>query len=210
MHRLLALIFVIGVCQHLLPTTNTQFRVFVSYLGALVGFGLIRAITTLHQNIKWGEQSTRAILNDRHGVTHVRLHMPRPMKIDAGQYILLWVPRVSVSAPTQVHPFVVVSWAEVEQNSIEIIVRSRRGFSERLSRHCQRYGGRNIQRRALLSGPHGISIPVWDYRAVLLIASGSGVAAVLPYLTKLIHGYYFGKGCTRRVHLIWQIQDLGR
>ncbi|OJD20255.1 hypothetical protein ACJ73_08414 [Blastomyces percursus] len=38
-------------------------------------------------------------------------------------------------------------------------------------------------------GPHGISEPVSHYEAVLVIASEFGIAAVIPYLRKMIYGY---------------------
>jgi NAD(P)H-flavin reductase len=41
----------------------------------------------------------------------------------------------------------------------------------------------------LFSGLHGISALVCKYENVLMIASDFGVAAYLPYLKRLIHGY---------------------
>jgi NAD(P)H-flavin reductase len=38
---------------------------------------------------------------------------------------------------------------------------------------------------ALYSGPHGLSEPVDDYENVLLVASDSGIPAVIPYARKL-------------------------
>ncbi|OBS20597.1 hypothetical protein FPOA_06950 [Fusarium poae] len=41
-----------------------------------------------------------------------------------------------------------------------------------------------------------------------MIASGFGIAAQLPYLKKLMHGYNSCKARTRRVHLVWKLQSL--
>jgi len=54
-----------------------------------------------------------------------------------------------------------------------------------------------------------ISLPGKSFTTVLTVATGFGIAAQLPYLTKLIHGYHSCKARTRRVHL-WQLQRLGR
>lgn len=63
---------------------------------------------------------------------------------------------------------------------------------------------------ATVTGPHGISEPVNQYESVLLIASGSGIATVIPYLRKLIHSYnQTSTYRTRQVHLVWQVQTLG-
>jgi hypothetical protein len=67
----------------------------------------------------------------------------------------------------------------------------------------------SISCTAFITGPHGISEPVNQYESVLLIASGSGTAAVIPYLKKLIYGYDTSTCRTRRVHLAWQLRTLG-
>ncbi|KAK8118387.1 uncharacterized protein PG998_003013 [Apiospora kogelbergensis] len=207
-HRLLATVFIVGVCFHLLNSGKLRFRYFIAYLGLLTASVLIRLSMAVYRNMKWGELCTRAIISDAHGFVHITLSLPRPCEIDAGQYVLLCVPRVSLLSFAQSHPFVVASWAEVGQNSIELIIQPRRGFTGKLLRHCRRQGGQSVQRRAFITGPHGTNVAVNDYRTVLLVASGPGVIAMLPYLRKVIHGYYYRKGCTRRVHLIWMIQQI--
>jgi NAD(P)H-flavin reductase len=67
----------------------------------------------------------------------------------------------------------------------------------------------NRSRLALFSGPHGISTPVCAYESVIMIATGFGIAAQLPYVKQLILGYNNCKARTRRVHLVWQLQSIG-
>jgi hypothetical protein len=43
-----------------------------------------------------------------------------------------------------------------------------------------------------------------------MVASGFGIAAQLPYLRQLIYGYNASKTRTRRVHLVWQLETLGK
>ncbi|OOO05323.1 hypothetical protein OAory_01068390 [Aspergillus oryzae] len=61
---------------------------------------------------------------------------------------------------------------------------------------------------ALISGPHGLSVPVSRYETVLLIASDSGILAVKPYVDHLFHCVKEGTSKTRRLCLVWQV--LGR
>ena len=42
---------------------------------------------------------------------------------------------------------------------------------------------------ALFSGPYGISEFIDYYETIFIIASGFGIAAVIPYLKKMIYGY---------------------
>jgi NAD(P)H-flavin reductase len=46
------------------------------------------------------------------------------------------------------------------------------------------------------------------YKNILMVASGFGIAAQLPYLKRLIHGYNARQLCARRVHLVWQVRDI--
>jgi NAD(P)H-flavin reductase len=41
----------------------------------------------------------------------------------------------------------------------------------------------------MFSGPYGIDLAKDRYESVLIVASGFSIAALLPYLKKLIHGY---------------------
>lgn len=45
---------------------------------------------------------------------------------------------------------------------------------------------------------------------ILMVASGFGITAQLPYLKRLIHGYNSRRVRARRVHLVWQVKDVGR
>jgi len=62
----------------------------------------------------------------------------------------------------------------------------------------------------LFSGPYGLSAPVGEYESVLMIASGFGMAAQLPCLKQLIHGYQTRKVVTHRIRVIWQVEHIGK
>lgn len=102
----------------------------------------------------------------------------------------------------------VISWAELPQDSLELFIEPRRGWTRKLLYHAQH--GRTEHSPVLLSGPHGKSVCMDGYGSVLMIASDFGIAAQLPYLKRLIHGYNARQLETRRIHLVWQIQDLGK
>ena len=48
------------------------------------------------------------------------------------------------------------------------------------------------------------------YENILMVASDFGIAAHLPYLKRLIHGYNARQLCARRVHLVWQVRDISK
>jgi NAD(P)H-flavin reductase len=126
--------------------------------------------------------------------------LSRPLQVDAGKYICLWIPGVSFRSFLQSHPFMVTSWSEEEQHSLDLFVEPRGGLTSELLRRSKPDGNGRSLYVALFSGPHGTSAPVGDYETILMIADGFGIVAQLPYLKKLIYGYNACKTRTRRIH----------
>jgi FAD-binding domain/Ferric reductase NAD binding domain len=140
-------------------------------------------------------------------IVKIRLALSRPLEVEAGQHIELWAPAANFWSFWQSHPFVVTSWSEGPQNTLDLFIEPRRGFTQKLLQYSK---SNHSPRLAPFSGPHGTSAPVRDYKTVLMVASGFGIAAQLPYLRQLIYGYNACKTRTRRVHLVWQVETLGK
>ena len=138
----------------------------------------------------------------------IRVALPRPLKVKAGQYVNLWMPTVSLSSWTQSHPFMVTSWSPGTQDVLELFVQVRRGLTEKLRLRADFDGFASFT--AFVSGPHGLSEPVDQYESVLAIASGFGLARVIPYVKQLLYGYNTSTSRIRRVHFVWQVQSLGK
>jgi len=160
---------------------------------------------------------SRACITYSEDTIKIELTLSRPLKVKAGQYITLWIPSLSFWSIFRGHPFTVVSWSDRKQGSLELFIEPRGGISRKLlhrltssSTRSQPDPTSSLTHLALFSGPHGISAPVGDYETVLMIASGSGIVAQLPYLKQLIYRYNARKSCTRRVHLVWQLETGGK
>jgi NAD(P)H-flavin reductase len=100
----------------------------------------------------------------------------------------------------------VTSWTDGKQDSLEFFIQPRKGFTRKLLIHAESSASRLVW----FSGPHGKTASLNDYENVFMIADGFGIVAHLPYLTQLIKGYNARKVCTRRIHLVWQIEDIGK
>jgi NAD(P)H-flavin reductase len=87
-------------------------------------------------------------------------------------------------------------------------VQTRRGLTAKLRARAALEGSASFS--AFVSGPHGISEPVSQHDTVLTVASGFGIADVIPYLKQLLHGYNTSTSRIRRVHFVWQVQTLGK
>jgi NAD(P)H-flavin reductase len=132
------------------------------------------------------------------------------MKVDAGQYVNLWMPTVSLFSWAQTHPFTVTSWSRGQQTTLDLYVNAQRGLSATLLDRARRAPDGSVSVTAFVTGPHGTSEPVNQYESILLIASGPGIAAVIPYLKKLIYVHNTSTCRTRRVHVVWQPETLGK
>ena len=83
------------------------------------------------------------------------------------------------------------------------------GFTRQLL-HQARNDDRADAPWIVFGGPHGQSFPIGTYEKALLVADGPGIAAQLPYLKRLIHGYHARQVLTRGIHLVWQISDISK
>lgn len=180
-------------------------------LSILCIYGL-QFLHVLYQNRRRGSTFTRALIFpvdegeaiSRGLAIRVRLVLSRPIQVEAGQYVGLWIPRVRL---LESHPFVITSWTETKQSSVELFIQPKGGFTMRLLRYRQHLP---IPRLAIITGPHGKVTPVLDYEAVILFATDYGITAQIPYLKKLVHGYNYRKGRTRRIRLVWLVSSLSK
>lgn len=140
----------------------------------------------------------------------IYIYLPRPVTIRAGQYISLWLPSFNLLSWAQTHPFMVISWSRGKQNTIELLVEPKKGITRSLARRACLMGPNGFDCLAMYSGPHGVTECVEKYETVLCVASGTGIAAILPYVKKLIHGYNTCTSHVRRVHVVWQVKSFGK
>jgi FAD-binding domain/Ferric reductase NAD binding domain len=147
--------------------------------------------------------------DDSDVIIQVRVALTRPVRIEAGQYINLWMPSVTWWSWTQVHPFMVTSWSHSAQETLDILIQPQCGFSRELLKHARAAPQGSALLRAFIIGPHGMSENVDRYESVVLVVNGFGIAAAIPYLKKLVYSYNTSASRTRRVHLVWEVENLG-
>lgn len=100
-----------------------------------------------------------------------------------------------------------ISLADEPQVALDLFIEPRRGLTRELLHHAQSVHTTNPL--VLFTGPHGSSVAMDGYESILMVASGFGIAAQLLHLKRLIHGYNAREVRARRIHLIWQIRDIG-
>ena len=207
-HQALAILCAYSIWRHV-PSKTLFPRIYLYIFAGLFGLtSVIEGITVIHRNGVVYHERSHAVITQSSGTVKLKIRVSSLLKVEPGQYINLWMPSVSFWAPVQSHPFVVTTWADTPMNTLDLFVVPRRGFTRQLLDYARDRNGAKTK-WVIFSGPHGKSIPVGTYETVLLVADGAGIAAQLPYLKKLIHGYHTRRVLTRRIHLVWQIGDIG-
>lgn len=169
---------------------------------------LVQGVVVIIRNEVFRHHLARATISHDEGAVKMQLHLTRPLKVEAGRYLNVWIPSVSFWSFLQTHPFTVVSWAATAQDTLDLLIEPRRGLTRELLNHAKR--SYTINPIVMFSGPHGMDLAKDRYESVLMVASGFSIAALLPYLKKLIHGYNARMGRARRIHIVWQISSRGR
>lgn len=215
-HQALAAATVYALWQHAGPGLRFP-RLYILVLGCIfLATFTLEWCTVLYRNITLRRGHSQAVITRDHGRVRINMSVARPWEIKAGQYINVWIPSIRLWSFWQSHPFMIASWTEGRAASFDLLIEPRNGFTRRLFDHAREHSEVQYQadksdfHHAIFSGPHGLSAPVGDYGSVLMIATGFGIVAQLPYLKELIQGFNSCQVRTRRIHLVWQLHDLGR
>lgn len=121
-------------------------------------------------------------------------------------------------APWENHPFTLASWEErAGRTTLHFLIAPQAGWTGRLRRRIEAAATKlgdesalmatvpQVRLRILLEGPYGNSHPVDDYDHVLLVAGGSGIAAILPYIFALGRAPHKRGG--RRITVLWTVRN---
>ncbi|KFY32042.1 hypothetical protein V493_00580 [Pseudogymnoascus sp. VKM F-4281 (FW-2241)] len=204
-HQALAWGSIYAVWRHV-PSNKSSPRAYIYItMGIFAATYLLQTGAVIVRNGVFRHQLSRATITHDAGAVKMQLRLSKPLTMDAGQYINLWIPSVSFWSFLQTHPFTVISWDAKDQDRLDLLIEPRRGLTRELLYHAKK--GYTINPLVMFSGPHGASLSMGEYESVLMVASGFGIAAFVPHLKKLIYGYNTRAVRTRRIHLVWQIKN---
>ena len=104
----------------------------------------------------------------------------------------------------------IIWWTEtkecgkVSELKLSILVQGKRGLSRRLRQLS------HLELPTLIGGPHGELHSFGLFGTCLMVATGIGIASVLPHVKAVVDGYRRCEVCTRRIVLIWEIEQESR
>ena len=64
-----------------------------------------------------------------------------------------------------------------------------------------------LQLSGIIDGPYGLNRNLGEYSTVLMIGTGTGMFALIPHIQKLLEGFDQGNICTRKLKVVWQVED---
>ncbi|KAK5400827.1 hypothetical protein LTR06_011211 [Exophiala xenobiotica] len=203
LHQVVALACACAIWRHI--RSRDFSRVVLYIFSGLLGITFIGETgVVIFRNGCSYRRGSRVTITSTCGMVQLKVHLAKPLQIEPGQFLNLWMPSVSLGACMRSHPFLVTSWSAEPQRTLDIFVQPRRGMTRDLH-HLTRQGAVLENRWVVFGGPYGQTIPAGQYEKVVMVADGVGIAVQLPYLQKLIHGYHARQAFTRRIHLIWQV-----
>ncbi|KAF3163371.1 hypothetical protein TWF225_002080 [Orbilia oligospora] len=225
LHILAAVAATVTLYYHLM-LINNKWLVYVQVTIALwAAERFARLVSIIYRNC--GRTMTRATITALSTeASRVTLDMPRPFKFRPGQYVFLYLPTVT---GWQSHPFS-VAWADEsaplvwdekkeelpknrqdvygpQKTSVELIVRRRTGATNSIFQKAAAAPEGTVTVRALVEGPYGTHHSLCSYGTVVLFAGGVGITHQLPNVLELVQGYVDGTVATRKVTLIWVLQN---
>ena len=124
----------------------------------------------------------------------------RHFKVRAGMTVYLWLPGLGFGSMAQSHTIPIAWWEDDERGMAKtIILLVKTGPGNTLLSHDSRL-------TSFIQGPYGRAIDFASYDRVLMVATGMGIAAQLPYLKELVM-MKDKKRATRQLYVVWQLEE---
>jgi NADPH oxidase 5 len=135
------------------------------------------------------------------GVTQLRLHRPESFRFEAGEFVYLKIPKVSIFGW---HPFTISSSPE-ESRHIGVHVRALGNWTKRLHRLFQKLPREKREIPVMLQGPYGSpSARLFSSHHAVLIGAGIGVTPFASILQSIVARHKAKREMKlEKVHFFW-------
>ena len=203
LHFVFAIFLVYALWRHL-SFKPSFLRDYVLVASAVfVSMTIYRIVRMAFRNIVWKRYSATTSVSQVNDAIRLQIHVSRPWKVKAGDYIYIWMPGVSFWSLLQSHPFT-VAWWDTDLNGkschVYLLIKPQAGFTQKLYRHVGSTG-----LRTWIDGPYGRPQCYSKYGNVMMFASSIGIAAQVPCVKNLLRQCKDCQACTKTLHLVWQL-----
>ncbi|PYI33125.1 hypothetical protein BP00DRAFT_367459 [Aspergillus indologenus CBS 114.80] len=210
-HNFLSIMASVMIWLHL--EEKKGFDAFCLYfaLGISVLTYIVYFLRQFYYNLVAGRPVAAAELIKYQDAVKLTLTLARPWKVRGGQYVYLTIPAVRALSFAESHPFSIVWWEEGpngEAITLSVLAKIESGFTRALASSSHEH------LRVWIDGPYGQCIDTKQYDSVILIATGIGVAAQLPYAKELLSRqlkveseHLKGLTTPKRISIVWELQE---
>jgi predicted ferric reductase len=205
-HAYLPILVIYALWHHIGERRNVERVLLLVAIGVFGVFELSRLMRTLYKNFTGRQNLTKAIVTERSGAVVIQLDLPRPWKIQPGDFIYLQCLSMPLPSLLESHPFSIAWWeaddrTREEATTLYLLVSPQHGFTGRLLHRSNH----NRPLKMIVDGPYGKEVRNLRYEVILLFASGIGIAALMPFMKAIIDDHKRSRSSVRRISLIWEI-----
>ncbi|TXT08893.1 hypothetical protein VHUM_03021 [Vanrija humicola] len=134
-----------------------------------------------------GQNTVATMTGGSEGLIRMSINSSVRINPKPGSYYFLYSPR-SIK-PWENHPFTLASWDQTEAGTtLHFLFAPQAGWTRSMQKRIAKVSdgvAPSTSMRVLLEGPYGHDHPVTSYENILLVAGGSGITALLPYVFAL-------------------------
>ena len=202
-HYAIAILIVYAIWRHVSVRSSSSRIYMIVAACVFLSTTTLRYARVIWRNVVWSKPYPATQIIQVKDAVRLRITLPRPWQIRAGEFIYIWMPGVSFWSSFQSHPFMISWWdrnADGEGVNIYLLLKPRSGFTQRLLQHA---GPKRLL--TWVDGPYGRTHNVGDYGTVLMFATGIGIAAQVPYIKQLLKGFQEFRVRTKAILLIWRL-----
>jgi predicted ferric reductase len=222
MHIALIILSVVTIWYHLHLSQIPEVKILYAVVAIWGAERSLRIVKLLYRNI--GNGGSKALIECLPGnAVRVTVNLARPWSFKPGQHAYLYMPAMGLWTS---HPFS-VAWSEEAENLSEkkglvsnqqdilalrktkmsFIIRARTGFTNTLFKRAGAAPDGRMYTSCFAEGPYGGLHVMHSYGTVMLFAGGIGISHQVPYVRDLVAGFANGTVATRKVILVWVIQN---
>ena len=210
-HRAITIALIVALWEHIRSRQSLSRTLLISTFGVFLASTIFQNARQTYKNIAWGRHGVRLVSTSQVRQCNesliVQIRLPRPWKIQPGEYIYLSLLTWKCASLFQRHPFMITWWENADDKDkahlLYIMIDPQQGWTRSVMARQSIF----TNRIAWLDGPFGTPYRLEEYGTVILFASGNGIFAQLPLLKGLAEGFKTSSVKTRRVKLIWQKDD---
>lgn len=211
-HSILGVFVTVAAWLHLKRWFRYSSVCLITAVGSFLLSSIVHLFLQLFCNTMTGKSLAVADLKKTKDAIELTFEPPQLWKVHSGQYVYIWAPAVRLFSFAKSHPFSIAWWKNGPDGkaiSVSVLAKVESGFTKALNDSSHK------RLRVLLDGPYGHHKDTEPYNSVMLIATGVGITAQLPYARELVqrqldaqndkNGYMHKR--KQRVSLIWQLDE---